>query len=228
MFFEIMRIVKENRPKVLFLENVRHLIKHDDGRTFATVKQSIEDQGYSFNYKIVKASDFNLPQHRPRVFIVAFSEEVEAREAFAFPKPVKNTYFMTDVFGEPCNGRLASHLGLAEVVWYKRPSQLGYLPRCEGLNTSTEAKNERLDGFDSCFRTQTMSNLDSLAANAVQATCANLQILKKNDYRKGKWSNFGLIKYATDIGAIRDASLNPLGENVSISKRYFVKGLLSK
>ena len=66
MFFEIMRIVKENRPKVLFFENVRHLIKHDDGRTFATVRKSIEDQGYTFNYKIVKDSDFNLPQHRPR------------------------------------------------------------------------------------------------------------------------------------------------------------------
>ena len=89
MFFEIMRIVKENRPKVLFFENVRHLIKHDDGRTFATVRKSIEDQGYTFNYKIVKASDFNLPQHRPRVFIVAFSDEVEARDTFAFPEPVK-------------------------------------------------------------------------------------------------------------------------------------------
>jgi len=45
MLFEIMRIVKENRSKVLFLENVRHLIKHDDGRTFATVRKSIGDKG---------------------------------------------------------------------------------------------------------------------------------------------------------------------------------------
>src|SRR3989344_4679417 len=61
LFFNIVTILKEKQPEAFFLENVRHLFKHDDGRTFETIKRTIEeDLGYSFFYKIVKASDAGL------------------------------------------------------------------------------------------------------------------------------------------------------------------------
>ena len=94
------RLLSENKP-CLFLENVG-IIKHDGG-TFETIEKCIKNLGYSFNPKVVKASDFNLPQHRPRVFMVGFSEDVKHRDTFKFPEPIENTYFMSDVFGEPCN-----------------------------------------------------------------------------------------------------------------------------
>ena len=72
MFYEIIRIINHSRPKAYFLENVRHLINHDEGRTFKTIQEELNKAGYSFNYKVVKGTDFNLPQHRPRVFIVGF------------------------------------------------------------------------------------------------------------------------------------------------------------
>ena len=63
LFFDIVRIIKEKQPEAFFLENVRHLLKHDDWKTFATIQRIIrEELGYSFFYKIVKASDFGLPQ----------------------------------------------------------------------------------------------------------------------------------------------------------------------
>src|SRR3989338_3096566 len=62
LFFHIAEIIRTKKPKAFFLENVRHLFKHDDGKTFATIKKVIEeDLGYSFHYKIVKGTDFNVP-----------------------------------------------------------------------------------------------------------------------------------------------------------------------
>jgi len=75
LFFDIVNIIKEKQPKAFFLENVRGLLSHDDGKTFATIKRILEEElGYSFYHKIIKASDFGLPQHRPRLFMVGFKE----------------------------------------------------------------------------------------------------------------------------------------------------------
>ena len=97
LFFDIVRIIKDKKPKAFFIENVRHLLSHDKGRTFATIKNVIENElGYSFYYKIVKASDFNLPQHRARLFMVGFRDK---KTPFSFPEPVKLRKTMSDIFG---------------------------------------------------------------------------------------------------------------------------------
>jgi DNA (cytosine-5)-methyltransferase 1 len=104
LFFHIAEIIRKKKPKAFFLENVRHLFAHDGGKTFATIKKVIEeDLGYSFNYKIVKGTDFNVPQHRPRLFMVGFRNK---KIPFEFPKPVKLTKTMSDIFGEPCEKKI--------------------------------------------------------------------------------------------------------------------------
>jgi len=102
LFFDIVRIIKEKKPKAFFLENVRGLYAHDEGKTFATIKRIIEEElGYSFHSKIVKASDFGMPQHRPRLFMVGFRDNTIP---FEFPDPVKDLkYTMSDIFGGKCN-----------------------------------------------------------------------------------------------------------------------------
>lgn len=100
LFFDIIRIIKEKQPKAFFLENVRHLLKHDDGKTFKTIQRVIENElGYSFFYKIVKASDFGLPQHRPRLFMIGFKDR---SIKFTFPESVPLKFTMSDVFGGKC------------------------------------------------------------------------------------------------------------------------------
>jgi DNA (cytosine-5)-methyltransferase 1 len=82
LFFDLVRIAKAKRPKVLFLENVRSLKTHDEGRTFETIKRTIEDDlGYSFHYSIVDASS-TVPQKRKRCFMVCFRE---TKTPFEFP-----------------------------------------------------------------------------------------------------------------------------------------------
>lgn len=103
LFFEIIRILKEKRPKAYFLENVRHIKNHDDGKTFAAIQAELERLGYSFHHKMVKASDHGLPQHRPRIFMVGFKDEKSKNSIFKFPDPEPLTMTMSDIFGEPCN-----------------------------------------------------------------------------------------------------------------------------
>ena len=57
---------------VFFLENVRHLKNHDNGRTFKVIYKSLQNLDYTFDFKVIKASEFGLPQHRPRVYMVGF------------------------------------------------------------------------------------------------------------------------------------------------------------
>ncbi len=75
LFFDIAEILKVKQPKAYFLENVRHLYRHDGGRTFQEIKRILtEELGYSFQEFIVKASDHGLPQHRPRLFMIGFRD----------------------------------------------------------------------------------------------------------------------------------------------------------
>ena len=102
LFFDIVKILDKKRPKAFFLENVRHLFKHDDGKTFKTIETVLtEDLGYSLHTQIVKASDFGMPQHRPRLFMIGF---LNNGVDFKFPDPHKKLkYTMSDVLGGVCD-----------------------------------------------------------------------------------------------------------------------------
>lgn len=83
LFFDILRIAKVKRPKVLFLENVRNLERHDGGRTIQKIKNAIErDLGYSFYMEVIDASSV-VPQKRQRCYMVCFRNK---RLKFSFPK----------------------------------------------------------------------------------------------------------------------------------------------
>ena len=102
LFFDIVKIIKEKNPSAFFLENVRGLYNHDDGKTFKTIEKIItKELGYSFFPQIVRASDFGLPQHRPRLFMVGFKD---ASIDFKFPEPIKElTYTLSDIFNGKCD-----------------------------------------------------------------------------------------------------------------------------
>lgn len=72
MFSQVMRFVKTNVPKIVVLENVQALLNHDDGKSFAKIKHDLEVEGYAVIYKVLKCSDYGIPQMRKRLFIVAF------------------------------------------------------------------------------------------------------------------------------------------------------------
>lgn len=74
MFYEVMRFVKINKPAVVVLENVPALVNHDKGRTFMIIKQELRSEGYALVFKVLKCSDYGLPQMRKRLFVVCFKQ----------------------------------------------------------------------------------------------------------------------------------------------------------
>jgi len=82
------------------------------------IKKIIEnDLGYSFHYKIVKGTDFNIPQHRPRLFMVGFRNK---KILFKFPDPVKLTKTMSDIFGASCEKKIGYTLRVGEGFSHNR------------------------------------------------------------------------------------------------------------
>lgn len=97
LFFEIVRIVEAKQPSIIFLENVANLLEHDGGRTFLTIYNELVPFGYYFKYCVMDAQEYgNIPQHRERIFIVAF-KDIEKCECFVFPKKVELTNNLNDI-----------------------------------------------------------------------------------------------------------------------------------
>ncbi len=98
LFFETARVIKAVRPKVVFFENVANLVKHDDGRTFEVICQTLADLKYHMTYKVMNAKEYgNLPQQRNRIYIVAFRNKKHLNK-FKFPDPIPLTKTAFDLF----------------------------------------------------------------------------------------------------------------------------------
>jgi DNA (cytosine-5)-methyltransferase 1 len=81
IFFEIARIAKEKRPSYLLLENVRGLLSHDKGRTFATIISTLDALGYDAEWQVLNSKYF-VPQNRERVFIIGHLRGERTRQIF--------------------------------------------------------------------------------------------------------------------------------------------------
>lgn len=97
LFFQIVRVVESKQPEIIFLENVSNLLEHDEGKTFLTVYNALVPFGYSFKYCVMDAQEYgNVPQHRERIFIVAF-KDMEKCEMFKFPEKIELTTNLNDI-----------------------------------------------------------------------------------------------------------------------------------
>ena len=179
LFFDIVKILKEKQPKAFFLENVRGLLKHDNGNTFETIKKVIEDElGYSFFSKVIKASDYGLPTHRPRLYMVGFKDKTIP---FEFPKPVPLSMTMSDIFGGKANKEIGFTLrvGGRSSGMNDRRNWDTYL--VDGVVRRLNVKEgAKLMGFPDNFifpvsETQAMKQLgNSVAIPAIQATAKEI------------------------------------------------------
>lgn len=76
LFFDICRILKEKKPKAFVLENVQNLEKHDKGNTLRVMLDSLHELGYTVNYQVLNAKDFDTPQNRERIILVGNREGI--------------------------------------------------------------------------------------------------------------------------------------------------------
>lgn len=93
LFFDVERILKAKQPKAFLLENVKQLTTHDNGRTFKTILEHLENLGYFVHYKVLNGLDFGVPQKRERIMIVGFKENYP----FEFPRNGTETKTLSDI-----------------------------------------------------------------------------------------------------------------------------------
>ena len=84
LFFDIARIAKHKRPRLLLLENVKGLLSHDQGATFKTILTTFDELGYDLQWQVLNSKDFGVPQNRERVFIVGHLRGTPRPEVFPF------------------------------------------------------------------------------------------------------------------------------------------------
>jgi DNA (cytosine-5)-methyltransferase 1 len=87
LFFDIARIARVKRPRFLLLENVKGLLSHEQGRTFATILRTLDELGYDLQWQVLNSKNYGVPQNRERVLIVGHLRGTPRPEIF----PLKET-----------------------------------------------------------------------------------------------------------------------------------------
>ena len=97
LFFEFARAVKESNPKVILGENVRGLLKHDNGKTLKVIKNIIDEIGYKLvEPRVLKAVFYQVPQKRERLFLVAIRKDLAEHVEFQYPSPYQRIMTLKD------------------------------------------------------------------------------------------------------------------------------------
>lgn len=97
LFFDVARIIKHKMPKAFMLENVKNLVSHDKGKTFTIIKETLKELGYSIHFKVLDGQHF-VPQHRERIIIVGFNNNIfKGEETFEFPKMGDTKFAIRDI-----------------------------------------------------------------------------------------------------------------------------------
>ncbi len=152
IFFELCRMAKAKRPRLLLFENVKGLLGHDEGRTFRTILASLDELGYDLQWQVLNSRHW-LPQNRERVFLVGhlrgtprpqvFPISAGSRQSVAFGlRVIANRTDEGEPYAWDCvNTLLASYRGK---LGRSKPVLLLPDGRMRGL---TPLECERLQGF---------------------------------------------------------------------------------
>lgn len=99
LFFELARAVKECKPKVFLAENVKWLLEHDGGRTLQVIKDVIDELGYTLiEPRILRALQYNVPQKRERLILIAIRNDIFSSVKFDWPDVANKFRTLRDAF----------------------------------------------------------------------------------------------------------------------------------
>lgn len=104
LYTQVLRIIQENQPKAVFLENVKNLKSHDNGNTYRVIRESLESEGYEVTEAVLNTMKYgNIPQNRERIYVAAFRKNASGESAmkyFSFPEEIDLTRTIHDVVKE--------------------------------------------------------------------------------------------------------------------------------
>lgn len=109
LFYEYARIISEVHPKAFIFENVKSLLAHDNGNTWAVIKNTFRELNYNIYIRadekgkemaVLNALEYGIPQQRERIFLIGIRNDIKLKQEFQFPAPIKlertNRNFLDD------------------------------------------------------------------------------------------------------------------------------------
>lgn len=106
LFFEVARLIDSCKPKAFLLENVQGLANHDKGNTLKTIENILLNLGYNFQWRVMNAKDYGVPQNRSRWYCVGFrndlnigfdGQEGDYKYYYKFPDKCPLEYTIEDI-----------------------------------------------------------------------------------------------------------------------------------
>jgi DNA (cytosine-5)-methyltransferase 1 len=237
LFFNIVEILDTKKPKAFFLENVRGLKTPDNGKTFKVIRNIIENElGYSFYFEIIHASDYGLPQLRPRVFMIGFRDE-GLMKGFHFPPSIPLKFTMDEVWKGKCSRKIGFTIRVGG-----RGSNITDRRNWDTYEVDGELRRlsyqeaQKMQGFPDDFEfpvspTQAIKQLgNSVAVDAIEAVSKSMlehlenltpkQTTLRSTKNKGEWTELLVfIKLLLDQRlSLSDEKLNANNNSFKINK----------
>lgn len=145
LFHEYVRIINEVQPKCFIFENVKGLLVHDNGTTWATIKHTFQQLNYRIylnhdetghEQPLLNAKDYGIPQNRQRIFLIGIRNDMQLSQPFTFPKPIQlntiNADYLDDIV--PSKYYLGKK-GFEFVTTHPTRAQVGYtIQKCQKAN----------------------------------------------------------------------------------------------
>jgi len=97
MFYHYATFLHKLQPKMFLFENVRGLLTHDKGKTYKTILDIFEDEGYTTYHRVLNAWDYGCPQKRERLITIGIRNDLTEKCHFEFPKPHKYKPVIKDI-----------------------------------------------------------------------------------------------------------------------------------
>jgi DNA (cytosine-5)-methyltransferase 1 len=139
LIFEFIRVINECKPEMFIFENVKGLTTHDKGKTFQTVLDKFKELNYDLQHSILKATDYEIPQSRQRLFLIGIKKESNMKISFP-PDKCKLTLKMSDFLEDNVNTKYyveekGQHFAVSDKNLSKKYTQInGEIALCQKKN----------------------------------------------------------------------------------------------
>ncbi len=117
MFYHYATFLKKLQPKMFLFENVKGLLTHDKGKTFKTIYDIFEEQGYKVTYSVLNALDYGVAQKRERLIVIGIRNDLADDVTFEFPKKYNKQLVLRDILQDVPESECAKYSKEKEAIF---------------------------------------------------------------------------------------------------------------
>jgi DNA (cytosine-5)-methyltransferase 1 len=146
LFFDVARVLRQKRPRLVLLENVKGLLSHGGGKTFHVILNTLDELGYNVQWQVLDSKDFGIPQHRERVFIVGHTRGSTRPQVFPLGGDAVYRPGSVALIDRSYPSRIREYRSVAPTI-RDYGSGGNKMPLVDGQRRMTPLEFERLQGF---------------------------------------------------------------------------------